>query len=161
MKQTHRTFNTYWIQRLLITSIFILASTLLYAQCYVSPTKYDYSTLAKSITKNAKSKLEKNRAIFNWICENIAYDTSYTIYTADECYEQKKGVCQAYSELYYRLCEAVGIKCIIISGKTKDYTVVLVVSDKSGNKATKSIVFQILQRFKTIYQHFEKIHRKI
>ena len=122
MKQTHRTFNIYWIQRLLITSIFILASTLLYAQCYVSPTKYDYSTLAKSITKNAKSKLEKNRAIFNWICENIAYDTSYTIYTADECYEQKKGVCQAYSELYYRLCEAVGIKCIIISGKTKDYT---------------------------------------
>ena len=87
---------------------------------YVSASTYDYAPLAKKITVNASTKKQKARAIYNWVCSNIAYDTNYKIYTADECIRNRKGVCQAYCELYYRLCEAVGVKCTIISGKCKN-----------------------------------------
>lgn len=91
------------------------------AQSYqVSPTKYDYSELAQSITQNAYTKLDKAKAIFDWITTHIAYDVSYSIYTADQCIEQGKGVCQAYSELFYRLCEPIGVPCTIIIGHNKD-----------------------------------------
>ena len=90
-------------------------------EMYVSPTEYDYTNVALFLTKNSKTKREKARAIYDWICENIAYDTSYSIYTADECYDNKKGVCRAYSELFYRLCEPIGVECYVVSGISKDY----------------------------------------
>ncbi|MBQ8673442.1 MAG: hypothetical protein IJ511_05250 [Bacteroides sp.] len=86
----------------------------------VSETKYDYSTVARQITAGCHTKWEQARNIYQWLCQNIAYDTDYRIYTADECWENKKGVCQAYCELFYRLGEPLGLKCMIISGKSKD-----------------------------------------
>lgn len=86
----------------------------------VHETRYDYSDLARKITAGAQGDYQKIRAIYQWICENIAYDTSYKIYTADECIDQKKGVCQAYCELFYQIAEAAGVKVEIISGKAKD-----------------------------------------
>lgn len=88
---------------------------------YISPTHYDYSGVANSITKGCKSDYEKIRAIYYWICENIRYDTSYVINTADECYDAKKGVCQGYCELFYRIAEAVKVRVEIISGISRDY----------------------------------------
>lgn len=87
---------------------------------FLSKTRYDYTNVAKKITKGCKSKREKSCAIYEWICDNIQYDTSYRIYTADECYDNKKGVCKAYSELFYRLCEPVGVECEIVEGVSKD-----------------------------------------
>ncbi|MCM1291785.1 MAG: hypothetical protein NC201_07700 [Prevotella sp.] len=86
---------------------------------YVSPTRYDWSGLAYSITSPSKSNYDKAYDIYRWLCENIAYDTSYTIHTADETYERKRGVCQGYAELYYYLANAVGMKADIVSGKSK------------------------------------------
>ena len=43
-------------------------------EMYVSPTEYDYTNVALFLTKNSKTKREKARAIYDWICENIAYD---------------------------------------------------------------------------------------
>lgn len=100
----------------IFTAILLLFACSVVGQMYVSPTRYNYTNVAKSITTSCTTKMEKVRAIYDWICGNIRYDTSYRIYTADECYDQRKGVCQAYSELFYRLCEAVDVKCIIISG---------------------------------------------
>ena len=82
--------------------------------------RYDYSQFAASITAGAHSDYQKIRAIYQWICENIAYDTSYSIYTADECVDAGKGVCQAYCELFYELAKAVGVRVDIISGKARD-----------------------------------------
>lgn len=93
-----------------------VGSHLAFGQGYVSPTSHNYKPFAMRMIGNAKTKLEKVKAIYDWMCENIRYDTSYSIYTADECFNKRKGVCQAYSELMYRLCEAVGVKCTIISG---------------------------------------------
>lgn len=104
----------------IFTAILLLFACSVVGQMYVSPTRYNYTNVAKSITTSCNTKMEKVRAIYDWICGNIRYDTSYRIYTADECYDQRKGVCQAYSELFYRLCEAVDVKCIIISGISKD-----------------------------------------
>jgi hypothetical protein len=90
------------------------------AQLQPSPTRYNYSTVARQLTGNATTKLEQVRAIYDWMCANISYDTSFRIYTADECFDNRRGVCQAYCELFYRICEPLDIKCIIIEGKSKD-----------------------------------------
>ena len=62
--------------------------------------KYDWSGITKGIVKGCTTEKQKARAIYNYICENISYDTNYQIYHVDQCWEQKKGVCQAYSELF-------------------------------------------------------------
>lgn len=90
------------------------------ADIYCSPTHYDYTDVAAYITSGCEDDYQRIRAIYQWLCENIEYDTSYSIYTADSCYDAKKGVCQAYCELFYQLAKAVGVKVEIISGKSKN-----------------------------------------
>lgn len=85
----------------------------------VSATNYDWSGLSSGICQGKTTAYDKFYAIYRWLCDNIAYDTSYSIYTADQCYENKRGVCQAYSELFYRLAEAEGLKVDVVSGKSK------------------------------------------
>lgn len=85
----------------------------------VSPTKYDYSQVAQQITAGCDTKYEQAHAIYRWLCDNISYDTSYSIYTADECWDNRRGVCQAYSELFYRLAEPLGLETIVVRGVAK------------------------------------------
>ena len=87
---------------------------------YVHDSHYDYSEVAKSITATCEDDYQKIRAIYKWICDNIAYDTSYSIYSADNCYDAKKGVCQAYCELFYQIAKAANVKAEIVVGKSKD-----------------------------------------
>lgn len=89
-------------------------------QAQVSETRYDYTNVARYITEGCNSQTEQARNIYLWICQNIAYDTQYQVYTADDCYDKKKGVCQAYCELFYRLGEPIGLKTTIISGRSKN-----------------------------------------
>lgn len=90
------------------------------AQSYnISDTRYDYSNAARQITAGCSTRYEQAKAIYRWLCRNISYDTSYSIYTADECWDSRTGVCQAYCELFYRLAEPLGIKTYIITGDTK------------------------------------------
>ena len=110
----------------MLSTVFVLLALLLsptaakvHAQT-VSPTKYDYTAIAKQITENSNTKLEQAEAIYRWLCSNIAYDTEHKIHTADECWERRRGVCQAYCELFYRLAEPLSIKCTIIPGVTKN-----------------------------------------
>ena len=87
---------------------------------YSSPTRYDYSKVAGTITEGCGTDFERLRAINQWIGLNIAYDTSYSIYNADDCFDHRRGVCQAYCELFYRIAEAVGIRVEIVSGTSRD-----------------------------------------
>ena len=86
---------------------------------YVSPTKYNWSKVAASLTKDCQSDYDKLYSIYSWITRNIEYDTSYSIYTADDCFDNRKGVCQAYSELFYRIAEAAGLHVEIIWGESR------------------------------------------
>lgn len=110
----------------MIRNIFVALALLIFIDCFAqtpktpSETRYDWSDLAQSITQGKTTNYDKAYAIYRWLCDNIAYDTSYSIYDADTAYEQKCGVCQAYCEMFYRLGEAVGLSVDIISGQSKD-----------------------------------------
>ncbi len=73
-----------------------------------------------SIVGEANTVEEKARAIYDWLCDNIAYDTTKQIHDADTCYKTKRGVCQAYCELFCYMAEAVDVTAEIIAGITKD-----------------------------------------
>ena len=86
----------------------------------VSETHYDYSTFAEQLTSDCEGDYQKIRAIYEWICQTIEYDNTLSIHTADSCVDTRRGVCQAYCELFYRLAEAVDVNVEIISGKSKN-----------------------------------------
>jgi len=75
--------------------------------------------LAKLITQQSQTRMEKARAIFIWIADNIAYDTDRKITSKEEAFKKRKGVCEAYSGLFKSLGELVGLEVITISGDTK------------------------------------------
>lgn len=77
--------------------------------------------VAKAVTRTAKTKEDRARAIFIWMTDNIVYDTDYKIYDGDAAFRLRKGVCQAYSELYADMCKSVGVNVIIASGRSKWY----------------------------------------
>lgn len=82
----------------------------------VSPTKYDWTNVAKEMVKGCYMPYDKAKAIYMWLAENIQYDTSYAIHDADTAWKKRKGVCQAYCELFYRIGTAAGIDVRIITG---------------------------------------------
>ena len=88
---------------------------------YIINSRYDFSEVAKSITKGCNNDYEKICAIYKWICDNISYDTNYEIYDADLCWDERKGVCQAYCNLFYHIAKSIDIRVEIIGGKSKDY----------------------------------------
>lgn len=85
-------------------------------QILVSPTQYDWSKVAADITRGCYTSYEKAKAIYVWLADNISYDTSYSIHDADTAWKKKRGVCQAYCELFYRIGAACGLDIRIITG---------------------------------------------
>ena len=78
--------------------------------------------LAQVITMHSTTKMEKARAIFIWLANNIAYDTNYRIYSKEVALRQGRGVCQAYSELFKSLGELAGLEVMVIAGDSKPQT---------------------------------------
>lgn len=101
-------------------SLALLAAPRAAAGDYVPETRYDWSQMARQITAGTQDKYGQAYAIYRWLCDNIAYDTSHTIYNADECYERQRGVCQAYCELFYHLAKPLGLEVDIVTGMAKD-----------------------------------------
>lgn len=90
--------------------------------------------LAKNITKGFKTDLEKIRALYIWVAENISYDfelleseklqTDFYIsedYVIDKTLERKKAICSGYSLLFKKLCTDLGIECETVSGFSKQW----------------------------------------
>lgn len=100
--------------------IFILIGALPSHAQIISDTRYDFRDATLQIIEGASTPTEVARKIYQWICEHIAYDTDYLYYTADECWENKRAVCQGYCELYYYMGKAVGLETNIITGYSKD-----------------------------------------
>lgn len=115
----HKRHNT--MKRLhLIIILSLLSFTAATAQQAVHPTRYNWINVATTITEGCTNDYERVEAIYKWICANISYDTSMSIYHADECWDNKRGVCQAYSELFYYIAQALNIRVDIITGHSKD-----------------------------------------
>ena len=80
----------------------------------------DIKTEVTKIIEAANTVEAKAKAIYEWLCDNIAYDTTKQIHDAETCYNMKRGVCQAYCELFCYMAEAAGLTADIITGITKD-----------------------------------------
>jgi transglutaminase/protease-like cytokinesis protein 3 len=84
--------------------------------------------IAAYINLHFKTDIEKSRAIFIWITKNIIYDyenmsNRFYYTTPNELVEkvlnERKGVCQHYSELFNALSNLSGVKSYVIAGYTK------------------------------------------
>ena len=85
----------------------------------IRESRYDYSGFAKKITIGSENDYQKIKAIYQWVCANIDYDTTCKIHTADSCMSWKQGVCQAYCELFQQLAKAVDVRVEIVFGHAK------------------------------------------
>lgn len=87
----------------------------------------DVITLAAFLQEKAKTDLEKARAIYVWIVENIRYDDEayntgvYPNYTAEYVLESRKAVCEGYSNLYLALGQEMGLEIKKVTGFAKGY----------------------------------------
>jgi len=85
-------------------------------------------SLAAYLTKPAKNDMEKTRAIYRWIAENIDYDVqgffrgSYGDTSADGVLKSRRSVCSGYSNLFERLANASCLETVTISGYSKGYS---------------------------------------
>lgn len=113
---------------------------------YVKTIKYDgnISKLVSDLTKSCKTEIEKSRAIYFWITENISYDyktynkkrkiKSIKCKSKAECdlkiaqwkdkalnrvLNKKIAICGGYSELFKNMCNIAKIDCEVIEGYTK------------------------------------------
>jgi len=81
--------------------------------------------LAAYLGNGAKDDLEKTRAIYRWITENINYDYqaylagTYGDMSAQGVLNSRKSVCAGYSELFFKLAQAMDLQVIKISGWAK------------------------------------------
>lgn len=79
---------------------------------------------ATPIVAGCTTDYQKARAIYDWVCQNIAYDMGNRIGDANTCWTQRRGICSGYSQLYIKLAEGCGLEAIEINGtaKTLSYT---------------------------------------
>lgn len=88
--------------------------------------------LANYLTQNAETELEKVRALYVWVTENIRYDTK--LFFDEKATESKKaakqepeivlktkrGVCEGYSNLFHELAIRADLAAEKVSGFTKN-----------------------------------------
>lgn len=79
----------------------------------------DYGPLAAEIVAGCSDDYERLKAIYEWMCDNIEYDTTFSVYSADECYRNRRGVCQGYCELFCQMAKTLNIRVEMIGGVSK------------------------------------------
>lgn len=95
---------------------------------YIESDSEEIIKLAKAITIDAKTDMEKTAAIHDWIVCNVAYDTEAFFanniyeYSSLETLSGKKAICNGYANLATALNRAVGIRTKRISGVATDST---------------------------------------
>lgn len=107
--------------------------------------KNDLTNMTNELTNRYPDQLQKARAIFRWITENIAYDYKYVnkytkrnkepkaykckgdedceakriaweIKYIDNVLKKNKAICQGYSMLFKKMCDIAGIQSEIVPG---------------------------------------------
>lgn len=106
--------------------------------------KGDLNQLIFDLIKNLDNEIDKTRAIYSWITDNISYD--YKLFNKgrksiklkcknkndceikrkehenkiiEKVLRKRKGICSGYSLLFKRMCELAKITCISIDGYVK------------------------------------------
>lgn len=102
-----------------LTDSAAVARLMSWNQTATTKAAHDWAAIAAPIVSGCRTNMEKARVIYRWLCDNITYDYTYTIYDAATCYERRTGVCNAYSLLFCELAHAVGIKAYRVVGDAK------------------------------------------
>lgn len=83
-------------------------------------TSKDWKKITADIVPASATTAERKvAAIYDYICSHVEYDTSYAISTADEGWDKKKGVCQAYAEMFCLMARSVDVDARLVRGSTK------------------------------------------
>ena len=99
-----------------------------HARSTPSSAEVDIRSLASHLQQNANTDLEKARAIYVWLADNIHYDDQayntkiYSDYSAENVLQDKKAVCEGISNLYLALGEEVELEIEKVSGYSKGYS---------------------------------------
>jgi len=135
------------------TFLCILVSSLLFSQNQFEEIdnrvreisyKGDLNLLVSELTTGITDDIQKTRAIYSWITENIKYDIrehnkGKSIYrfkcrTKEDCdlkkiefedkiirkaLDRKKAICSGYALLFKRMCDLAGVNCEVVSGYIK------------------------------------------
>ncbi len=92
-----------------------------------STDEIDVQTLADYLQQKAQTDLEKARAIYVWLAENIRYDDEtfnsgdYPDYTPQYLLDNRKAICDGYGNLYLALGLEMGLKIEKVTGYAKGY----------------------------------------
>lgn len=92
---------------------------------FTNPADY-LPKLVTYLTASSHSTAEKVKVLHDWICDNIAYDTSIFdggrgVYDVKEVLLQKRAVCSGYANLMCAMCQIASVECIAIDGYSKGY----------------------------------------
>ena len=104
-----------------------VSTSYLVASQWVDVENQIIKTLALEITKGKATDLEKSKAIYNWIINNISYDYNLfksgenVLTTASATAISKTGICRDYAFLFAALSRASGIETKIIYGDYKSH----------------------------------------
>jgi hypothetical protein len=139
--------------RIIVSILTLLISTSSFAQINyqqidstASTIKYkgDIKRLVSDLTVGLNDDVEKTRAIYAWITENIKYDVKeynrgkrfikYKCKTKEDCAQKrieienkvvsktlnrKKAICSGYALLFDKMCEIANVNASVINGYTK------------------------------------------
>ena len=91
------------------------------------PVEISIDKLAEYLEKGANNDLEKSRAIYIWLTENISYDDlgyntgNYNDTDAESVLKNKRSVCSGYSNLFFELGKRMGLNIRKVKGYAKGY----------------------------------------
>uniref|UniRef100_A0A3B1JMY2 Transglutaminase-like domain-containing protein n=1 Tax=Astyanax mexicanus TaxID=7994 RepID=A0A3B1JMY2_ASTMX len=86
---------------------------------------YSVETIAQTIINGTTNDLERLRAVWIWLCDNIEYDVegflgvTKKLYSPDDVIRTGKAVCSGYAGVCLQLCNVVGIECREVNGYGK------------------------------------------
>ncbi|XP_025056609.1 kyphoscoliosis peptidase isoform X1 [Alligator sinensis] len=89
--------------------------------------KSSIEELVRTLLLQARTDLEKVRAVWMWICHHIEYDVveyhnkSQRSSTPMDVLQTGKSICEGYAGLFEQMCRIAGIQCMKLSGYSKGY----------------------------------------
>lgn len=84
----------------------------------------EMQSVVDDLTAGAKTDYEKAENIFNWICNNITYESNPYVQISAAPYDvfvNKYGVCGGFSNLYNELLHLAGIPSVAVTGHYNPY----------------------------------------
>jgi hypothetical protein len=84
-------------------------------------------SLSSYLTSSAQNDIEKARAIYRWITENIAYNfegylaKQYGDQSAAAVLQRRTAVCAGYANLFEALGKSAGLEVVVVEGWSKGY----------------------------------------